>query len=250
MGNNHSSTSKAATPSSSTPPQTSSSSSSHKTQSRNIIPVHTSHRSAAPPEPSLAEAQGSTVSATKPKSISNTAASSLSPSPHNSVHSAVPAAAAAGAKPIRDEPSKPVDVPFEASSFRGSKHSGHEYPGEGQFSDPHLMSSSSITDAYISRPPRLPLPIEEEVHTPGSPILGPDEAEDLPDVEPGDSSDGLTRKSSMVSATTEDEDGNELRVDKTRPVVPTKIEWKRGGEKVYVTGTIFQWNRKQRLHPV
>lgn len=101
----------------------------------------------------------------------------------------------------------------------------------------------------MTRPPRLPLPIEEEVHTPGSPILGPDES--LTDIELGESSDGLTRKSSAVSATTVDEDeGEELRVDKTRPVVPTKIEWKLGGERVYVTGTIFQWNRKQRLHPV
>lgn len=39
-------------------------------------------------------------------------------------------------------------------------------------------------------------------------------------------------------------------MDKTLPTVPTRLEWLRGGEKVYVTGTIFQWNRKTRLHPV
>ncbi|KAF7534116.1 hypothetical protein G7Z17_g13406 [Cylindrodendrum hubeiense] len=61
----------------------------------------------------------------------------------------------------------------------------------------------------------------------------------------------MTRKSSALSATTVDEEeGEELRVDKTRPTVPTKLEWRRGGDKIYVTGTIFQWNRKQRLHPV
>lgn len=104
---------------------------------------------------------------------------------------------------------------------------------------------------YLTRPPRLPLPIDEEVHTPGSPILAPDADQPIPEIELIDSSDGITRKSSALSATTVDEeDGEELRVDKTRPVVATKLEWLRGGDKVYVTGTIFQWNRKQRLHPV
>jgi hypothetical protein len=98
------------------------------------------------------------------------------------------------------------------------------------------------------------LPIEEEVHTPGSPIVGPQDDGQVPDLDMsdrGESSDGMVRKGSGLSATTADEeDGQELRVDKTRPVVPTQLEWKRGGEKVYVTGTIFQWNRKQRLRPV
>ncbi|KAG6251811.1 hypothetical protein E4U24_001013 [Claviceps purpurea] len=108
---------------------------------------------------------------------------------------------------------------------------------------------------YLRGPPRLPLPIEEEVHTPGSPILAPEDIlvpkEDIAEVDLGESSDGVTRNQSGVSATTVDDDeSEELRVDKTRPVVPTKIEWRGGGEKIYVTGTIFQWNRKQRLHPV
>lgn len=119
--------------------------------------------------------------------------------------------------------------------------------------DSHLIVSGSISDMYNARPPRLPLPIEEEVHTPGSPILGADEsspAGDIPEIEQ-ESSDGLTRKSSAVSQTTyDDEDSHELRVDRSRPVVPTRIEWNGGGEKVYVTGTIFQWSRKQRLHPM
>jgi hypothetical protein len=105
---------------------------------------------------------------------------------------------------------------------------------------------------YLTRPPRLPLPIEEEVHTPGSPILAADQDPGLPDIDQIDSSsDGMTRKSSALSATTVDEEeGEELRVDKTRPTVPTELEWCRGGDKIYVTGTIFQWNRKQRLHPM
>ncbi|KAH7008075.1 hypothetical protein EDB80DRAFT_871904 [Ilyonectria destructans] len=254
MGNNPSTSSKPVTPTSSTPSASAPGSvhdspRQHRKDARNIIPGHT-HRSAAPPEPSLAQAQGSTI-VNRPKSLPTTAVSSLSGSPHSNASAPVKptaAAAAAEAKPaeaksaIRDEPSKPVAVPFESSSLRSHHSVQAELP---------LVSNGSITDMYLTRPPRLPLPIEEEVHTPGSPILAPEQDTALPDVEHIDSSDGMTRKSSALSATTVDEEeGEELRVDKTRPTVPTKLEWRRGGDKIYVTGTIFQWNRKQRLHPV
>ncbi|PHH89817.1 hypothetical protein CDD83_5197 [Cordyceps sp. RAO-2017] len=218
----------------------------HRKEARNIIPAHTTHRSAAPPEASLAQAQGSTV-INWPKSLPSTAVSSLSGSPHSSASTP---AKPADARPSRDEPTKPVDVPTESSSLRSHHGPHHHQRDPAAQPDSHLVSNSSVTDMYLRGPPRLPLPIEEEVHTPGSPILAADEA--LGDVELGaESSDGLTRKGSALSANTlDDEESEELRVDKTRPVVPTKLEWKRGGDKVYVTGTIFQWNRKQRLHPV
>lgn len=102
----------------------------------------------------------------------------------------------------------------------------------------------------IGRPPRLPLPIEEEVHTPGSPIIAPaDIGEPLEELGKEDGPDELQRKSSGISNATDEEDNEELRVDKTRPTVPTRIEWLEGGQKVYVTGTPFQWSRKQRLLP-
>lgn len=241
MGNNHSSASKSPAPPSADkaptglhhadPPR------GHRKEARNLIPAHTTHRSAAPPEASLAQAQGSTV-VNRPKSLPSTAVSSLSGSPHSSLSN--PAKSSDGPRSARDEPTKPVDVPTESSSLR-SHQAAH--------ADPHIVPNSSVTDMYLTRPPRLPLPIDEELHTPGSPILPPNEGPG--DFELGDSSDGLTRKNSVVSATTvDDEDSEELRVDKTRPVVPTKLEWKHGGDKVYVTGTIFQWNRKQRLSPV
>lgn len=107
---------------------------------------------------------------------------------------------------------------------------------------------------HLTRPPRLPLPIEEEVHTPGSPIIAPADPDgDAPvlDIEAGEA-EGLPRRSSAVSSTTaeDDEDAEELPIDKTKAVVPTKLEWLGGGEKVYVTGTIFQWSRKSKLYPV
>ena len=63
---------------------------------------------------------------------------------------------------------------------------------------------------------------------------------------------GLAHPASNLSDTSvlEEDDAEELLVDKTRPTVPTRLEWRHGGDKVYVTGTIFQWNRKTRLHPV
>ncbi|OAA51998.1 5-AMP-activated protein kinase, beta subunit, interaction domain protein [Metarhizium rileyi] len=216
----------------------------HRKEARNQSLSHATHSSAAPPEPSLAQATGSTI-VNRPKSLPGTAVSSLSGSPHSNISTI---AKSAEARAVRDEPTKPVDVPTESGSLRSHKEA-HVSAGQQGGVDPYLVSNNSLTDMYFRGPPRLPLPIEEEVHTPGSPILAPDEG--LPDVELGEYSDGLTRKSSAVSATTvDDEDSEELRVDKTRPVVPTKIEWKRGGDKIYVTGTIFQWNRKQRLHPV
>jgi hypothetical protein len=107
---------------------------------------------------------------------------------------------------------------------------------------------------HLTRPPRLPLPIEEEVHTPGSPIIAPadvDAVAPVLDLENLENNDTLPRRSSALSNTTiDEEDAEELRVDKTKASVPTPFEWKEGGEKVYVTGTIFQWNKKHRLHPV
>ncbi|KAG5949938.1 hypothetical protein E4U53_005623 [Claviceps sorghi] len=218
--------------------------------------IHATHSSAAPPEPSLAQATGSTIS-NRPKSLPGTAVSSLSGSPHSNISTP---SRPVEARPARDEPTKPVDVPVEPGSLRPHREaqlSAAAAAAEQAGLDSYLVSNSSITDMYLRGPPRLPLPIEEEVHTPGSPILAPEEyPEECPDEAPadvdlGESSDGFTRNQSAVSATTVDDDEfEELRVDKTRPVVPTKIEWKRGGDKIYVTGTIFQWNRKQRLHPV
>jgi hypothetical protein len=145
------------------------------------------------------------------------------------------------------EPSRPVDVPH-------SHHSPHSLasPLSDAAETDSMVPQRSIQDmSYLTRPPRLPLPIEEEIHTPGSPIITPaDIAEPLDDPEVLDG-EALPRPSSALSTTTlEDDDSEELRVDKTRPTVPTTLTWRSGGEKVYVTGTIFQWNRKTRLMPV
>lgn len=156
-------------------------------------------------------------------------------------------------------PTQPVDVPnpnnaaTAAGGVPATAPVGHTSPlSPFDASEVGLHSHGSMSNmSFISRPPRLPLPIEEEVHTPGSPIIAPADNGDTVDAVELDGDGTMARKSSNLSTTTIDEDdAEELRVDKTRPTVPTRLEWLRGGERVYVTGTIFQWNRKQRLHPV
>lgn len=59
----------------------------------------------------------------------------------------------------------------------------------------------------------------------------------------------------MISTTTESEEevGEELQPYAVEPAnaqtVPTVIEWNHGGQRVYVTGTFANWERKYRLHP-
>ncbi|KAL1793738.1 hypothetical protein ACET3X_008720 [Alternaria dauci] len=156
-------------------------------------------------------------------------------------------------------PTLPVDVPSSTS---------HPDPRAPSPSDLPSPTSASLTADYLlpasasqfSRPPRLPLPIEEEVHTPGSPIIAPQELAGFSGVDeiwtPVHESDAdgmLPRRSSMVSSTTagEDEDGDlgeEFKGGEGRPTVPTLIEWEGPGERVYVTGTFAGWNRKYKLH--
>jgi len=144
---------------------------------------------------------------------------------------------------VKDEPTKPVAVPI--SNIESTSPRSH-------YTDIEPSAPPQDMSYHLTRPPRLPLPIEEEVHTPGSPIIA---AADT-DAQARDSvtleADGLPRRSSAISNTTadEDEDAEELPVDKTKATVPTVFEWLRGGDRVYVTGTIFQWSKKYRLHPV
>ncbi|KAL0262160.1 galactose metabolism-related protein [Diplodia seriata] len=149
--------------------------------------------------------------------------------------------------PPPPEPSpltQPVDVPQSAARAPSSSP-----PDAGE-------APSSQSDAYhtqaatFARPPRLPLPIEEEVHTPGSPIISP--ADLTAPIDP-ESIDGvLPRRTSVLSSTTADEDevvdDNFDTEGGLRPAVPTVVEWLGPGEKVYVTGTFAGWNKKFRLH--
>lgn len=110
-----------------------------------------------------------------------------------------------------------------------------------------------LPPANYIHPPRLPLPLEDDLLSPGSPIISPADigtAVDRHDVE-----STMPRRSSVLSSTTMDEDdvGDEiyrpLDQGPGMPAVDTLIEWKQGGTKVYVTGTFANyWNKKYKLH--
>jgi hypothetical protein len=105
-----------------------------------------------------------------------------------------------------------------------------------------------------SRPPRLPLPIEEELYTPGSPIITPQDLNE--GLVHGDATGHIlvSRGSVLSSNADEDEDGdNDTFVAETsqslQPRIPTRLEWNAPGEKIYVTGTFCAWDKKIKLHP-
>ena len=139
----------------------------------------------------------------------------------------------------------PVDVP--ASTEGHGKFVASPIDPHAGFDEQYQLPPSNFT-----RPPRLPLPIEEEVHTPGSPIISPADVSSA--VEPADDNGTLPRPQSVLSSTTvddddEDEAGDDFPISDTiGPKVPTIIEWKGKNEKVYVTGTFAGWDRKYRLH--
>ncbi|PVI07661.1 carbohydrate-binding module family 48 protein [Periconia macrospinosa] len=105
-----------------------------------------------------------------------------------------------------------------------------------------------VPSSHYSRPPRLPLPIEEEPHTPGSPIIAPTDL--ASPIDHHEIEGAFPRRSSMLSSTTADDDdlGDEFKGPQGKETVPTIVEWEGPGERVYVTGTFAGWDRKYRLH--
>ncbi|KAI0157525.1 5'-AMP-activated protein kinase beta subunit, interation domain-containing protein [Xylariaceae sp. FL1272] len=252
MGNTPSSASKSHTP---TPPSSSNVDTPRSTRKehKNLASIHPHHiRSPASPEATTVQATGSTISSrsshSRPLSILN----SSSPTTSSNASPSQPRAFsprnkhAVDIKP-HDEPSKPVAVPqshHEPAAFAQGSHLDEAFGGLGS-------NSTQDLSYHMARPPRLPLPIEEEIHTPGSPIAAAEDTDDrdVNDLPSIDDQSELPRRVSGLSNATDEDDAEELRVDKTRPSLPTRITWLRGGHKVYVTGTPFQWGRKQRLVP-
>jgi hypothetical protein len=156
-----------------------------------------------------------------------------------------PSAAAPPQQDPSSSPStKPVNVQHQSADQQ--MHSEMSY----QASPPYSLPAA----ATYSRPPRLPLPIEEEVHAPGSPIITPQDINtplDEHEIEVG----VLPRKSSVLSSTTVDDDdigdNDAFPPDASQSLqlkIPTRMEWNGGGDKVFVTGTFCNWERKMKLH--
>ncbi|KAF2128341.1 carbohydrate-binding module family 48 protein [Dothidotthia symphoricarpi CBS 119687] len=169
-------------------------------------------------------------------------------------HPPPPPAASRTPEPLPVPMAVPVPVPVQSPQYAPSPHTRPvDVPAavreEPQGRTPvdaaqdYIMSSS-----HFSRPPRMPLPIEEETHTPGSPIISP--ADFASPIDHGEIEGALPNRSSMLSQNAADDDdfGDEFKSPAGRPTVPTLIEWEGEGERVYVTGTFAGWNRKYRLH--
>ncbi|SMR60002.1 unnamed protein product [Zymoseptoria tritici ST99CH_3D1] len=159
-----------------------------------------------------------------------------------------PPAAAPSQKDSPQAASSPVTKPVDVQPPAVTENSQQDvsFPSAPPYSLPPVAS--------YSRPPRLPLPIEEEVHAPGSPIITPQDAGAELEHHDIDSAI-LPRKSSVLSSTTVDDDdigdnegfppdvGHSLQLK-----IPTRMEWNGSGDKVFVTGTFCNWERKMKLH--
>ena len=139
----------------------------------------------------------------------------------------------------------PMKVP-RGSDPRRQRGPDSQFEPSGPPPDPNYIPHSNL-----NFPPRLPLPIEEEVHAPGSPVIA---SQALPSSLHEDDVDGsLPRQSSAISSTTIEDDaaGDELQPypyeQPPRGTVPTLLQWKQGGDRVYVTGTFAGWSRKFRM---
>ncbi|KAJ5394279.1 uncharacterized protein N7487_011920 [Penicillium crustosum] len=149
--------------------------------------------------------------------------------------------------PIKDIPSRdhsnPVQVPV-------SRH----VPGRDPVapSAPPLNSYYSAS-AHLQHPPRLPLPIGDANTTPGSPVAGPEDShiQSLPADRLLDEQMDPSTLAAGHTTIEEEELLDELQpytISGAGKAVPVVIEWTAPAEKVYVTGTFVNWEKKFRLH--
>lgn len=144
------------------------------------------------------------------------------------------------------ETSNPVQVP-SSSGRSGSRRDA--YP---PVAPSGLPLNTYYGSSLLQRPPRLPLPIGDANATPGSPIIAPADAQGDPF--PYESLDNQTPQTTIALDNTpvdEDEMEDELQsyaMFGVGKAVPTVIEWKNPGDRVYVTGTFVNWEKKFRLH--
>ena len=147
----------------------------------------------------------------------------------------------ASEKPLPSSITRPLPVP------QPNREEHRPVPDDPPSLEPQ-DASFIVPSSHYSRPPRLPLPIEEEPVGPGSPIISPT---DITSPINHDEIEGaLPRRTSMLSDRTQDDDdlADEFKRPQGQVTVPTLIEWEGPGERVYVTGTFAGWERKFKLH--
>ena len=95
----------------------------------------------------------------------------------------------------------------------------------------------------------MPLPIGDATATPGSPISGPVDASPVaPDQAPSAKAPANQPGNTTVEDDDIVDDLHQYANSAVGRAVPTTIEWTAGGNKVYVTGTFVNWEKKFRLH--
>jgi AMP-activated protein kinase-like protein len=180
------------------------------------------------------------------------------------VDSATPASASTSSSTMGQGQSRQSSAP---SSAGGNAHAESAKPIDMPgVSDTHSIKSDASLptgpipaiddDSYFLPasefygPPRLPLPIETEEFIPGSPVISPEELSEPNDPIAADFPPQKTH--SILSDKTVDEedvgDDPNTVIRGILPTVPTIIEWREPGVKVYVTGTFADWERKYRLN--
>ena len=147
---------------------------------------------------------------------------------------------------IPPDPSNPVQVPVARAAARHDP-----YPHVAPSAPPHNTYYNAST--HLQRPPRMPLPIGDATATPGSPIIGPDDSYmGSPPSDPLLDQGAGPRESNLTSTIADDDELlDDLQPNASTGVgraVPTIIEWTAPGDKVYVTGTFVNWEKKFRLH--
>ena len=116
-----------------------------------------------------------------------------------------------------------------------------------------IAPHSYYNTSHLQRPPRMPLPIGDATATPGSPLVGLEDSHigDLAQDRFVDEQTGPVPSNFGSVPADEDEGAEDLQPYTPSGVgkaVPTSIEWASHGDKVYVTGTFVNWEKKFRLH--
>lgn len=149
------------------------------------------------------------------------------------------------------EASNPVQVPT-STNRAGSRRDEGYMPHESS-ANPANISSTYYSASHLQRgPPRLPLPIGDANATPGSPVIAP--ADSQVDSVPFELENQIPQATISLDDPHVDEDEVEDEMlayamhGPGQKAVPTVIEWKGTGDRVFVTGTFVNWEKKFRLH--
>lgn len=237
MGNNPSKTG-GQTP---TSPLASHATASANSQPRKEASVNVQKSSSVPPQPNVPASSPNTPSVISPPSSRHTRENSRMGNEQSRHRWRDPS----DGKPREKISSAPLKVPRGTDPKR-QKGPDTQFESSGPPKDPDYIPRSNL-----NFPPRLPLPIEEETHTPGSPIITATDS--TPELKEEFDVTGLRpgHNSFVSEATTEgDDELHELQPFPTEgpsKPVQTVIEWKQPGEKVYVTGSFSSWSRKHRM---